>query len=99
MVYGAPLFQDVALGRYLGEDKRAFAPKDTRAWRSRSPTERRHPGHPIGEDYQRRWRARIRWSEEIERKKAPSTGRYAGYGAQSQSALGGVARSCSDASG
>jgi hypothetical protein len=37
MVYGAPLLQDVALGRYLGEDQRALAPKDTPARKGRDP--------------------------------------------------------------
>jgi hypothetical protein len=90
MVYGAPLFQDrVALGRHLGEDQRAVARKDPPTCGPRSPTERRDPGYPVREDHQRWRRARIRWSEEIKRKKAPSSGGYARDGAQGYGARGG----------
>jgi hypothetical protein len=70
MVYGAPLLQDVAPGRHLGEDERGAARKDTHKRRALSPTERGDTGHPVREDHQRGWPARIRWSEEAEGKKA-----------------------------
>jgi transposase len=70
-----------------------------RARRSQSPTECWHPRHPICEDHQRGRYSRLRWGQEAQRKKAPFAGGYAGYGAKSQGALGGAARSCSGASG
>src|SRR5215208_8362147 len=89
MVYGAPLLQDVAPGRHLGEDERGAARKDTHKRRALSPTERGDTGYPVREDHQRGWPARIRWSEEAQRQKAPFAGGYARDGAQSQGAHGG----------
>src|SRR5215207_8761045 len=99
VVHRTSLLQSMAHRRHLGEDQRHATRKDTHKRKSQSPTERWHPRHPICEDHQRRRYSGLRWGEEAQRKKAPFAGRYAGYGAQSQSALGGVARSCSDASG
>src|SRR5215208_7101594 len=59
LVYRAPLLQGVAHRRHLGEGQRDLARKDAHKRRSRSPTERRDPRYPIGEDYQRWGRTRI----------------------------------------
>src|SRR5918998_113875 len=94
MVHGTPLLQTMASGRHLGEDQRGFAREGPPTRRSQSPTECRDPPYPVGKVYERRWRTRIRWGEEVERQEAPSSGGYAGDGAKSQGALGGSARSC-----
>src|SRR5215204_3693933 len=99
VVHRTSLLQTMASGRHLGAHQRGFARKYTHAQRSRAPTERWHPRHPIGEDRQRRRYSGLRWGEEAQRQKAASIGRYAEYGAQSQGALVEPARSCSGASG
>src|SRR5215211_8843840 len=47
MVHRTSLLQSMASGRHLGEDQRHAAQKDTHKRRSRFPTERWHPRHPI----------------------------------------------------
>jgi putative transposase len=98
-----PLLQTMASRRHLGEDQRGVARKATRALRVRTS---RNPQPSAGildtqsvEDHLRWWSSGLRWGEEAQRQKAAFAGRYAGYGAQSQGALGGPTRSCSGASG
>ena len=93
VVHRTSLLQIMASERHLGAHQRGFARKYTHAQRSRAPTERWHPRHPIGEDHQRRRYSGLRWGDEAQRQKAASIGRYVGYGAQSQGALVEPARS------
>jgi hypothetical protein len=51
VVHRTSLLQIMASERHLGAHQRGFARKYTHAQRSRAPTERWHPRHPIGEDH------------------------------------------------
>src|SRR5215207_10185685 len=66
---------------------------------ARPTSECRNPRHPVSKDFERRRRARIRRSEEVEREKSPSFGRYARDGTQNQGARGRLTGSGGSATG